>query len=217
MENNKDLEVEYTRGNLEMHTKAYFVEQMEIERIERDMVEIVVAWLASIMTKELQEKEMREMEKAEEISLRKRVVDNISTTYSRRPKKAKVVSDPEPEMIKSPEKVQAPEKPRYPVITFSRKKSFPFERKYIKRKLTPAKTPKSLETIRFKSPIVVTSSIKVDVEAGKIKEDYITFLKKHNFRSKQMKNIKIENLKTHVDRIKQERDITSIYDSLNET
>ncbi|KAI3806679.1 hypothetical protein L1987_22593 [Smallanthus sonchifolius] len=65
-----------------------------------------------------------EKERAEEIELKKKVMENIRTTYTRKSKKAKVVHEPELEIVKTPEK-ESPEKPKDPVITFSRNKYIP--------------------------------------------------------------------------------------------
>ncbi|KAI3807776.1 hypothetical protein L1987_23710 [Smallanthus sonchifolius] len=66
MEINKDLEDEYVRKNLlEMQNASYFEDMAESEQTEKV-----------------------EMEKAEELRLRKKGTESISTTYSRRPKKA---------------------------------------------------------------------------------------------------------------------------------
>ncbi|KAI3786662.1 hypothetical protein L1987_40527 [Smallanthus sonchifolius] len=75
---------------------------------------------------------MKEIKKEEELRLRKRAVKGISTTYSRRPKKAKTVEEPESEVVKTPESEKVPETPKAPTVTFSRKKSIPCKRKFIK-------------------------------------------------------------------------------------
>ncbi|KAI3825359.1 hypothetical protein L1987_06842 [Smallanthus sonchifolius] len=57
---NKELEEEYSRGNLlEMQTVVFIDEQDEREKIEKDMAKTSAAWLASILAKELEEEKRK--------------------------------------------------------------------------------------------------------------------------------------------------------------
>ncbi|KAI3671924.1 hypothetical protein L1987_87121 [Smallanthus sonchifolius] len=161
-------------ANIEANPKAN--EQAKLEIL------VAASWIVSIMAKELEKKLMKEIERDEELRLRKIVLENISTSYSRRHKKAKMFEEPESQKVSTPEHVipaleeipQAHEKtpevdkvvetPRAPItITFLRNKSIPEEKKAKLAKEVENVVNKEAETEVVKTPEVVEKLESVEI------------------------------------------------------
>ncbi|KAI3776119.1 hypothetical protein L1987_45882 [Smallanthus sonchifolius] len=242
MEVDKELEDELARRNLlEMQTKAYFADMADLlelqteayfanmaeqAEVELNKTEVAASWLGSLIVKELNEKLMKYIEKEEEITLRKRVLENISISYLRRPKKVNLIEKPEIEKMVETPKAPTP-------ATFSRKKPVP-KRKFKKSEEAIIHVPSQYkllyetiddgnkrrmeqETYLYEhgcswKEVFGMSEAQVEESIQKIKasmneidiqkDRLVFFLKANDFKNRQFSNMKIRTLKSHVENLK---------------